>query len=141
VLYSHANVGSDKKTRSSVLNNAKVEKINMTCSGVNFCEYLASDIKAMEHTQVTPEMLEVIRERRLQNGAQSGVADANRLVMYCKCMVNLLLIHYSFYLAERKKFLQKKACRDIRESCTWKFVQEASEVKICHCDTIFIIYC
>jgi len=141
VLYSHANVGSDKKTRSSVLNDAKVEKINMTCSGVNFCEYLASDIKAMEHTQVTPEMLEVIRERRLQNGAQSGVADANRLVMYCKCMVNLLLIHYSFYLAERKKFLQKKACRDIRESCTWKFVQEASEVKICHCDTIFIIYC
>lgn len=130
MLYSHANIGSDKKTRSSILNDAKVDRMNMTCSGVNFCEYLASDIKAMEHTQVTPEMLEVIRERRLQNGVQRGVTEANRLVIYCKCMIDILLIHYSFYLAERKKFLQKKACRDIRESCAWKFVQEASEVKL-----------
>lgn len=114
----------------------------MICTGVNYCEYLASDIQAMEHTEVTVDMLEIIRERRRQNGVHTGARDANRFVMYYQCISNTLLIEFSFFLAERKRFIQRKACIDTRDSCTWVFVQEASEVKLLPDSYIrFIIHC
>lgn len=78
-MYSYVTVGSENKTSSSILNDARVQRTNMNCTGVHCCEYLDPSIKAMDHYAVTPELLDVIREVRLANSAEdSSVRDANR---------------------------------------------------------------
>jgi hypothetical protein len=77
-MYSFITVGSENKTSSSILNNARVQRVNMNCSGVHYCEYLAPSLKAMHHYAVTPELLNNIRDARLANAADSRQKDANR---------------------------------------------------------------
>lgn len=77
-MYSHSAVGTEKKSSSSILNDVKVERVNMNCSGVQYCEYLAPEIKNMHHLSVTPEILNTIREVRIANGEDSRQKEANR---------------------------------------------------------------
>jgi len=76
-MYSFITIGSENKTSSSILNDAKVQRINMNCSGVHYCEYLAPSLKGMHHDAVTPELLNIIREVRIANAADSRQKDAN----------------------------------------------------------------
>jgi hypothetical protein len=77
-MYSYAAVGTEKRSSSSFLNDAPVERVNMNCTGVQSCEYLAPTLKDMHHYAVTPELLNNIREARLANSADSKQKDANR---------------------------------------------------------------
>jgi hypothetical protein len=77
-MYSCLTVGSENKTSSSILNDARVQRVNFNCTGVHYCEYLDPSLKDMNHYAVTPELLGVIREIRLANSADSRQRDANR---------------------------------------------------------------
>lgn len=79
-MYSCAAIGTEKKSSSSILDDAKVERINMNCTGVIHCEHLDPSLKAMHHHAVTPELLNNIREIRMANNspADSKQRDANR---------------------------------------------------------------
>lgn len=77
-MYSFATVGTEKKSSSAILNDTRVERINMNCTGVQHCEYLAPSLRDMHHYAVTPELLNSIREVRLANAADSKQKDANR---------------------------------------------------------------
>ena len=77
-MYSYITVGSENKSTSSILNDAKVQRINMNCTGVHYCEYLAPSLKAMHHYVVDADMLNTIRELRLANAADTRQKDANR---------------------------------------------------------------
>jgi hypothetical protein len=82
-MYSFAQVGTtDKKSSSSFLNDSLISRSNYTCTGVVHCEYLDPDIKGMHHTEVTPPMLDTIRQVRIKNGRDLREVDANRLVIY-----------------------------------------------------------
>ena len=71
-MYSFAQVGSvDKKSSSSFFNDLSISRTNYTCTGVVHCTYVGPDLKAMHHTEVTPEMLDYIRKVRIQNGRDS----------------------------------------------------------------------
>lgn len=52
----------------------------MRCTGIKACEYLDPEIQSMQHTEVTAEMLQKIRQIRLRNGADLRGKDINRLV-------------------------------------------------------------
>lgn len=88
-MYSSIIIGSENKTSSSILNDAKVQRVNMNCTGVICCEYLAPNLKAIHHDAVTPELLDSIRKVRLANAADSRQKDANRY----EHIVNVLTIH------------------------------------------------
>jgi hypothetical protein len=77
-MYSSAAVGTEKRSSSSILNDAKVERVNLNCTGVRHCEYLAPSLKDMHHYAVTPELLNSFREARLGNEGDSRQKDANR---------------------------------------------------------------
>jgi hypothetical protein len=77
-MYSYATIGTEKKSSSSFLNDAKVERVNMQCTGVQCCEYLAPNLKDLHHYAVTPESLNIIREARLASAGESRQKDANR---------------------------------------------------------------
>lgn len=63
VMYSFAQAGvMDKKSRSTFLNDSPVYRTNYTCTGIIHCEYLNQEIKGMHHTEVTPLMLNTIRQ-------------------------------------------------------------------------------
>ena len=53
----------------------------MKCTGVKACEYLDPELQSMQHTEVTMEMLQKIRQIRQRNGADSRANDVNRLVI------------------------------------------------------------
>jgi hypothetical protein len=78
IMYSCAAVGTEKRSRSSILNDTSVERVNLNCSGVQYCEYLAPNLKDMHHYAVDTEMLNSFREARLANSADSRERDANR---------------------------------------------------------------
>ena len=83
-MYSLAQVGSvEKRSSSSFFNDSPVSRTNYTCTGVVHCTYLDPAMKAMHHTEVTPSLLETIREVRVKNGQDSREVDANRFVIYC----------------------------------------------------------
>lgn len=78
-MYSFAQVGSvDKKSSSSFFNDSQISRTNYICTGVLHCTYLDPDIKGMHHTEVTPSLLESIRQVRIKNGRDSREVDANR---------------------------------------------------------------
>lgn len=77
-MYSFTTIGTEKKSSSSILNDTRVERVNMNCTGVQCCEYLAPELKNMHHCSVTPELLNIIREARVASGADSRDKDANR---------------------------------------------------------------
>jgi len=79
-MYSCVTVGSENKTSSSILNDARVQRVNFNCTGVHCCEYLDPSLKDMHHYAVTPEVLDTIREVRLTNSSDgdSRKRDANR---------------------------------------------------------------
>ena len=78
VMYSYSAVGTEKKSSSSILNDVRVERVNMNCTGVQCCEHLAPEIKDAHHLSITPEVLNTIREVRVTNEADSRQKDANR---------------------------------------------------------------
>lgn len=77
-MYSYITIGSENKTSSSILDDARVQRVNFNCTGVHYCEYLSPILKGMHHYAVTPELLDVIRTVRLTNAADSRERDANR---------------------------------------------------------------
>jgi hypothetical protein len=86
-MYSFAQVGSaEKKSSSSFFNDSPINRTNYACTGVVHCTYLDPDLKAMRHTEVTPALLESIRQVRVQNGRDSREVDANRLETSCHCI-------------------------------------------------------
>lgn len=105
-MYSYITVGSENKTSSSILNDAKVQRTNMNCTGIHCCEYLDPSLKDMDHYAVTPELLDVIREVRHANSAEDlRERDANRYEIF--------LIHdeYIINLTSIPKFLLRRATK------------------------------
>jgi hypothetical protein len=91
-MYSFAQVGAiEKKSNSSFFNDCFISRTNYTCTGIVHCEYLDPKIKEMYHTEVTPSMLDTIRQVRVHNGRDSQEIDANRLVIHSK------YIKYTFH--------------------------------------------
>jgi hypothetical protein len=89
VMYSYSAIGTEKKSSSSFLDDAPIHRVNMDCTGVQSCEYLAPSLKDMHHYAVTPELLNSIREARLANSADSRQRDANR----CEYIANIFIVH------------------------------------------------
>ena len=107
-MYSFAAVGANKKSSSSILNDARVERVNMNCTGVQYCEYLTPSLKDMHHYAVTPELLDQIRQARLANTADSRQTDANRF----ESISNIFQIH------NKSNSISKLLLRRARKICS-----------------------